>query len=460
LNRTGTKAIKKSFFGKGKISMTQSTHTLMAGAAEVNITPHHSMHLAGYPFVARNSTGVHDPLLSTALYLTDGSTPVIFIGNDVLFTGKATVNRVRKQVAAKTGVPEGNILISATHTHSGPVTVRFVAGSHDATLPEPDAHYLQQLEAGMVEAACKATQQAVPARLGVAVADATGIGTNRRHPDGVSDLEVPVLIARSVQTGQPIALMLICNMHPTVLHEDSMVISGDFPGIARQVLQKELMSVPCPVVHHTGASGNQSPRYVTKGNTLAEAERLGRILANAVAKTFDHIQYTGDITIQTSQHFVELLQKKFPAKADAAHHVNVTRNQLERLKQEGKNRQAIRTAEVNWFGAVELEHLCELSQSNALEMVYENCLPAEIQVIRIGNWHFVAWPGEIFIEYALQVKQQYRNVYLITLANGELQGYIVTREAAEQGGYEASNAIFDYRSGDVLVSTTLRALSN
>ncbi len=436
-----------------------TTHTLMAGAAEVNITPHHSIHLAGYPFVARNSTGVHDPLLSTALYLADGSTPVIFIGNDVLFTSKATVNRVREQVAVKTGVPEGNILISATHTHSGPVTVRFVAGSHDATLPEPDAHYLQQLEAGMVEAACKAIQQAVPATLGIAIADATGIGTNRRHPDGVSDLEVPVLVARSVHNNHPIAVMLICNMHPTVLHENSTVISGDFPGIARQVLQKELMSIPCPVLHHTGASGNQSPRYVTKGNTLAEAERLARILANAVAKTFDHIQYTGDITIQTSRHFVELRQKKFPSTTEAIQQVHITRNQLERLQQEGKSSPAIRTAEVNWFGAVELAHLCGLSQNNALETVYESCQPAEIQVIRIGNWHFVAWPGEIFIEYALQVKQQYRNIFLITLANGELQGYIVTKEAAEQGGYEASNAIFDYRSGNVLVNTTLRALS-
>ncbi len=434
--------------------------TLKAGTSEVDITPRRAMHLAGYPFVERNSTGVHDPLLSTAFYITDGSTPVIFIGNDVIFVSRSLVARVRKQITEKTGVPEANILVSATHTHSGPVTVRFAAGSHDKTLPEPDAGYLEQMEEGMIAAACQAVENATPVTIGLSIANATGIGTNRRHPDGVRDLDVPVLIARSIQTGQLIGLMLICNMHPTVLHEDSTLISGDFPGIARQILQKEMLSVPCPILYHSGASGDQSPRHVTKGNTMEEAERLGRILAKAVAATFDRIQYTSDITIGANQQFITLPRKKFPCKEIANEQVVNTRKQLDCLVEEGKNRQAIRTAEVNWFGAVELAHLCDMVQNNTLEAVYESCNPAEIQVIRLGNWSFVAWPGEIFIEYALQLKRQYRNVFLVTLANGELQGYIVTKEAAEQGGYESSNAIFDYSSGDILVANTIRALTN
>jgi neutral ceramidase len=440
--------------------MPDMIHTLMAGAAEINITPHKSLHLAGYPFAARNSTGVNDPLLSTALYITDGATPVLFIGNDVIFTGKASVARVRRQIAQQTGIPAANILISATHTHSGPVIVPFTAGSHDALLPKPDEDYLHEMEAGMVAAGCKAYEQAVPARIGLSVANAAGIGTNRQNPDGPSDLEVPVMIARSVDSGKPIAVMLICNMHPTVLHEDSTVYSGDFPGLARQILQKELLTIPCPVLYHTGAAGNQSPRYVTQGNTLAEAKRIGSILANAVAKTFDRIQYTSDITTQVSQQLVDLPKKQFPTKETAIAHVNKTKQQLESLQREGNNPKATRTAEVNWFGAVELAHLCELKEQGALDAVYQSCLPAEVQVIRIGPWNFVGWPGEVFVEYALQLKQQHRNVFTITLANGELQGYIVTKEAAAQGGYEASNAIFDYTSGDVLVATTLRALTN
>ena len=39
-----------------------------------------------------------------------------------------------------------------------------------------------------------------------------------------------------------------------------------------------------------------------------------------------------------------------------------------------------------------------------------------------------------------------------------MQGYIVTKEAAEEGGYEASNALFNYQSGQMLVDKTLEIL--
>ena len=89
---------------------------------------------------------------------------------------------------------------------------------------------------------------------------------------------------------------------------------------------------------------------------------------------------------------------------------------------------------------------------------YESCLPAEIQIIRIGNWNFVGWPGECFIEYSLEVKNHLPDTFVIELANGEMQGYIVTQEAAEKGGYEASNALFSYQSGQILVDKTIEIL--
>jgi hypothetical protein len=41
------------------------------------------------------------------------------------------------------------------------------------------------------------------------------------------------------------------------------------------------------------------------------------------------------------------------------------------------------------------------------------------------------------------------------MANGETQGYITTKEAAEEGGYEASNALFSYETGLLFVEKTL-----
>jgi hypothetical protein len=53
------------------------------------------------------------------------------------------------------------------------------------------------------------------------------------------------------------------------------------------------------------------------------------------------------------------------------------------------------------------------------------------------------------------VKTEARDTYVISLANGELQGYITTEAAAAEGGYEASNSIFAPQAGRVLVEATL-----
>ena len=87
--------------------------------------------------------------------------------------------------------------------------------------------------------------------------------------------------------------MLVCSMHPTVLREASTVVSGDFPAFARRYLQETLLGSDCPVLHHTGPAGNQSPRHVIHGNTVAEAQRLGEILGRSVAETIGRITAFG-----------------------------------------------------------------------------------------------------------------------------------------------------------------------
>ena len=57
-----------------------------------------------------------------------------------------------------------------------------------------------------------------------------------------------------------------------------------------------------------------------------------------------------------------------------------------------------------------------------------------------------------FVEFALRAQQNDPDTFIICLANGDLQGYLVTAEAAAEQGYEASNAIFrSPESGDLLV---------
>ncbi|MCD4770155.1 MAG: neutral/alkaline non-lysosomal ceramidase N-terminal domain-containing protein [Bacteroidales bacterium] len=431
---------------------------LKAGVAAIDITPKDSQFLFGYPHVKRYSTGVHDPLLSSALFLSDGNTELIIIANDIVSVSKESVACIRRRIWEKTGVPAKNIMISATHTHSGPITVNYISNANDPVVPKADEHYIRLMEDGIVKAAVEAINSAEPAELGLAVTDSTGVGTNRHDPAGPSDMQMPVLIARSLQTKKYIGCMLVCSMHPTVLHEDSTLISGDFPGLARQIIQRDFLGKDCPVIYHTGPSGNQSPRHVTKENTFKEAKRLGNILAQAVGKVLHEISFTSDNSLSCVKRFVDLPKKSFPGILEAKQQLDKAVKELDKLKKSGATSQEVRTAEVNWFGAEETLSLAQMAQDGSLDAVYQTCLPAEIQVIGIGPWTFIGWQGEIFVEYSLKIKEKCKHVFIVSLANGDLQGYIVTPEAAGKGGYEASNSIFDHESGAILVAETLQLL--
>jgi hypothetical protein len=410
--------------------------------------------------VRRNSTGVHDPLLSCALYLRSDQEQALIIANDVIYVSKASVTRCRKEIAHRTGVPAENILISATHTHSGPKTLDPIATSGDEAVPPTDEAYVKFLEERIVEVAERAVAHLRPAEAGLAVADATGLGTNRRDVNGAKDLEVPVLVVRDASSHKPIGAVLVCSMHPTVLHEDSTLISGDFPAMARQQLQRDVLGADCVVLYHTGPAGNQSPRHVTRGNTFEEAKRLGSILFNTAAKAIPTIDYARDRMLRCRSTSALLPLRSFPSESDARSKLTQARNRLDQLRQSNASRTQIRTAEVDWFGAEETLTLAKASRRGLLQQAADAASPAEIQRISLGDWTFIAWPGEMFVEFALQVKAKHPNTFLISYANGELQGYLVTREAALEGGYESQNAIFQSpESGELLVQKTLELLS-
>ena len=287
-------------------------HALTAGASAAEITPQKSMFLFGYPHVARDSTGVHDPLWSTALYLADGRSEVMFIANDIIFVSKASADRVRRRIEADVGVPAANVMVSATHTHSGPLTVDYISNEADAVVPKVDPEYLRFFESQMVAAAAAARRAAEPARAGLALADSTGVGTNRRDPSGPADHQAPVLLVRSANGDRNLAAMVVCSMHPTVLHEDSTLISGDFPSLARIHLQEDCLGDDCPVLLHTGPAGNQSPRHITQSNTFEEADRLGQVLARAVGAAFPNVRWADDPELWCGSGFLDLPRRTFP----------------------------------------------------------------------------------------------------------------------------------------------------
>lgn len=183
-----------------------------------------------------------------------------------------------------------------------------------------------------------------------------------------------------------------------------------------------------------------------------------RILGKAVEKAMENIDYVDKAKIEITQKFLDLPKRQFPSVEQAETNHRKAIERLKNLRSSASSEKLIQTAECDWFGAEEILTLAKAAKSSALKKIYDNCLPAEIQVISIGKWNFVGWPGECFTDFALKVKDEFKDAFVISLANGELRGYIVTKEAFEEGGYEASNALFRYTSGNILVDKTIELL--
>ncbi len=431
---------------------------LLAGASTIDVTPQKPMFLHGYPHVERVSEGTHDPLYASALVLDNGEIQIGLCTVDVLYISAAITAKVRKAVHKETGMDGKNLMISATHTHSGPVTVSDIF--YDPVVPKADEDYVSYLTDRIIEVYIAAFKNKKEAEIVFTTADASGVGGNRRSKTDATDPEVPILLLRDSKSRKLFALSTVYCMHPTILHEDSKLYSADFPGYTREYIKKEF-GEEIVFLYHTGPAGNQSPRHFIKSNTFAEAERLGVMLGKRIVDSMLNVRdsdYKNWVEISARHTEVMLPEKKFMSTADAEKKVTFVKNKLNRMIREDFPASEIRTVECDWFGAEENKQLAEMVADGKLKQIYESIFPVKIDIINIDEKYFVFMQGEMFVEYSLMIKEKVPNAYVVSLSNGVLYGYIVTEEAEKEGGYEASNSIFPAEAGAVMVEKAFALL--
>ncbi len=434
---------------------------LRAGFGRTDITPRKPCFLVGYPHVDRISTGTHDPLFASAVCLENGETPLLLISLDLIFITADSTRECRRRIGEVTGIPAQNILIGATHTHSGPHTAEVLAWKDDPVVPPVDREYLEFSVAGTVEAAVNAWQGREAAEAAWTTANVRGLaGGNRIDSDGPEDSEAGLLLLRRVSDKSPIAVLSIYGMHPTVLHEDSTLISSDFIAFARREIETALPGTG--VVYLNGVCGDQSPRRAVKAQTFAEAERLGAALGARMAKTLKNAaDFTSDFPLSATSAMLGLEGKTFPPVAEAEASLTAARERYEHLKAARADHAQIRTAECTVFGAEEVLTLAKSELTGEAAAIRRKYREAEIQVLRVGNSFVAGWPGEFFVEYGLETKRRAgRPVFLSTLSNGELHGYVVTPEAEAARGYEAQMSLFPAAAGSLFVEKTLELIKN
>ncbi len=250
------------------------TSHLMVGTASIDITPPTGVYLAGFGARIGPSTGVHDPLVAAALVADDGERQVAIVTTDLIGVPAALVREVRETVAAQTGLPASGIMISASHTHSGPDISR----TDDLT-----REYRASLIVKLVAVITRAWQERQPATVSAAIGELYSSAANRRPNGGPVDRSVNVLWASS-DTGQPFGVLVNYTCHGTVLGPDSLLISADYIGYMRRRLA-ERVGDGVVLLFANGALGNVNP-----GGYSPEVSMVGGYIPN---RTFEHAEELG-----------------------------------------------------------------------------------------------------------------------------------------------------------------------
>lgn len=429
-------------------SAMPSEAALRAGAARKSIVPPFPTNMGGFNDRLKNFEGVHDELFARALVLDNGTTKLVIVGSDLMAIDAELVRLARERITQATGVPASHILISCTHNHSAPSYYQKSGPGEDDAEPSLKKFLAKQFS----DVAIEAERALVPARAGFGAGRLEGATRNRQQKNDLVDPQVGVLRVEELEGRKTIATLFNFTGHPVIIGSTNLQLSGEYPGAASRAVENLLGGV---AIFTQGACGDITVNR--SGDPFLEIERLGRTVAGEVIKTSGMIKLEEDLVLKSAVKTISLPARAVPGVEEAKQAYEKGKAALEAAKNEKAAAAVIGLLEdknrVLGIAVLKAEALAAKPSKRETE------LKPEVQVMQVGGVMLGAIPGELFVEYALELRSRVRqdsgNAFcLVGYANGYL-GYIVTPRAMETGGYEASITRFDALGGRALTETTM-----
>ena len=262
---------------------------LQAGFGRTLINP--PSHIPAGTWMAQKhvrASGLDMDLRATALVLSDGPLSIAIIDLDLCFLSDTQAAAVRQAVHEGIGIAPDRVLPFCSHTHAGPVILETYRGEGEDQVN----NYVRLLPDLAAGAAVQAVQSQQPVRVEAGCGH-SDIGVNRDqllpdgriitgcNPDGFCDRDVGVIRFDSLD-GEPVGSIVNYACHPTVLGPGNTLVSPDYPGSTRQIVER-LTGAPCLFLQ--GAAGNMGP-IETFVDDAAVARRLGTCLGLEAARVF------------------------------------------------------------------------------------------------------------------------------------------------------------------------------
>lgn len=443
----------------------QPAKVFKAGAATSNITPKIGTSING-----NMKDGIvkqiHDETHARCIVLDDGKTKLAMLTVDLCMIYREELDAAKQRAHELTGIPVENMMMSATHTHSGGTACSVFQS-------DPDPEYLKFLRERIADAVIRANNNLVPARIGWAVGREENQVFNRRwkmkpgkplmnpfgtedrvkmnpgvanpdrlEPSGPTDPELPII---SIQTpeGRPLALLANYSLH-YVGGTGPGEISADYYGMFAERMKALLESdsngfPPFVAMLSNGTSGNINNVNWFANEPLPvmppyeKMRQVANVIAAEAYKTYQTIRYQDWVSLSSAQTEINL-GVRLPKKEE-----------IERAKG------IIAKASGPVMNTMEEIY----ARETMLIKDFPKQVPLIIQAFRIGDLAITAVPCEIFVEIGLDIKAKspFKPTFTTSLANG-YNGYLPTPEHHKLGGYETWRARSSYLEVDASTKIT------
>lgn len=415
---------------------------MKAGIGCADITP--SLGMRTELFQNLKVDRIVTPLLLKVCIIRDGETASAIVSADVMDFFSDSIKDVRKIILSITGIPEENIFLNSSHTHSAPyiypAAQQYLESYGIGFL---DLEYYEFLLKGVESAAKEALESLEEVIVKHSRGFVEGVACNRRPvladgtigirygrgvpselvalPDGLIDPYAECLWFES-EGGWLKFTIINYACHGTSYGELSE-ICWDYMGFARSLIEE---GTGADAMFLQGCAGNMSPGKYTIHEPLEDARLLGSRLAEAVLGS-----RSGAAKLEAGG--ISVLNRKVILRGrttlDKAEIKNRLDNEIAKVKAD------IEKCQDSPQGAMVISYL---ERYLMLEKYPDLNIPCEIGLIKAGGLHMFFFPGECFIQYALKLKEHLKDkpVLVMSYTDCTLQ-YIPNSEAYEEkGGYE------------------------
>lgn len=413
----------------------------LIGIAQTEVTPVSSVYLAGYAARNKPSQGVHDNLYAKSIYIENNKEKVALVSLDLVGLPLNIIDKIRKEV--KEDVNLDNVVITCTHTHSGPNTISFL----NTKIDDNWCSLLPNKIVDLIKLSIKRKEQA---KIGIKKVNVFGIGKNRRGNKEEVDPELGIIKVQDLKDKVK-AIFLNFSCHGTVLDANNLLISADYPAYIYKFLSEVY---PDAIILFTnGAAGDINIGYSADDSALGEkmgirtfenADKIGKKICNKVVSVINDIPINNKELLVYKKKIIKLpFKTQLPQKHELEERIIKRQNSIDKISDKSKKKK------------LQIKQIYDGIILEKMKSQYNNSgfLNTEIDILRINDAILVTVPGELFCELGLKIKKMLspKIAMIVDYANDYIS-YIPTKKAFSQGGYEIETSLFSDEVGNILIN--------